>query len=211
MQVRMKSRSTWQKVQALNRYSHRSGFYDLVLANVLKIVAVVVLLVGVWMLAAPHLAAHQAGLHRFIQDRLPPASVLWLFYVSESVLGMIPPDLFMLWAKARYPETPYLMVTVLAAISYLGGITAYGIGSRIEHIPSVHRYLFERHAEHVRFMRQWGGAFIVIAALLPIPYAIASTIAGMVEYPFRSYLLFGLTRFIRFYAYALVIFNVVSM
>jgi len=209
MQGKKKSRSTWRKVRALNRYSHRTGFYDVVLANLMKVMAVLVLLVGLWILAAPHLTAYQADLQRFIQDRLPPAYVFSLFYVSESILGILPPDLFMLWAKSRFPEIPYLMVTALAFVSYLGGITAYGIGSRIDHIPSVHRYLFERQAQHVQFMRQWGGAFIVIAALLPIPYAIASTIAGMVEYPFKRYLLFGLTRFLRFYAYALLLFNVI--
>lgn len=193
----------------LSRYSQRTGFYDLLLSNVLKALVVVVLLVALLMLVAPYLAAYRAELERFVQDRLPPAYVFSMFYVSESVLGILLPDLFIFWAKARYPDTPYLMVTMLAVLSYLGGITAYAIGSRIEHIPKVHRYLFERHAEQVDFMRKWGGAFVVIAALLPIPYAIVSTIAGMIEYPLRSYLLFGLTRFLRFYVYALVIFNVI--
>ncbi|MDD3765416.1 MAG: hypothetical protein PHP86_19140 [Nevskiales bacterium] len=209
MRHRRKNRTTWQRVQVLTRYSQRTGFYDLVLVNALKALLVVAALIGLLWLAGPYLSVYQDELRLFIERRLPPAYVFPLFYVSESILGILPPDLFMLWAKSRYPDTPYLMVTALATISYLGGITAYGIGSRIEHIPRVHRYLFERHARHVAFMRKWGGAFIVIAALLPIPFAIASTIAGMIEYPFRSYLLLGLTRYIRFYAYALVLFNVI--
>ncbi|TJY61038.1 short-chain dehydrogenase [Sinimarinibacterium sp. CAU 1509] len=209
MNIRAKRRTTWRQIQVLNRYSHRSGFHALVLTNVLKISAILALLVGAYLLVEPYLGSYQIKLRAFVEESLPPAYVFPLFYVSESILGMIPPDLFMLWARSRFPETPYLMVTILAVISYLGGITAYAIGSRIEHIPRVHAYLFERHAQHVRFMRKWGGAFIIVAALLPIPFAIASTIAGMVEYPFRTYLVYGLARFVRFYSYALVLFNVI--
>lgn len=187
----------------------RSELYTLITLNLLKALTVMAALVALLWLVRPYLAVYQEGLRIFIEQRLPPAYVFPLFYVSESILGLLPPDLFMLWAKSRFPEAPYLMVTVLAAISYLGGITAYGIGSRIEHIPSVHRYLFERHAEHVEFMKKWGGVFIIIAALLPIPFAMASTIAGMIEYPFRMFLLIGLSRFLRFYAYALVLFNII--
>lgn len=186
----------------------RGELYTLITVNVLKALIVMAVLVGLLWLVRPYLAVYQEGLRIFIEQRLPPAYVFPLFYVSESILGMLPPDLFMLWAKSRFPEIPYLMVSILAAISYLGGITAYGIGSRLEHIPSVHRYLFDRHAEHVEFMKKWGGVFIVIAALLPIPFALASTIAGMIEYPFRAFLLISLTRFLRFYAYALVLFNI---
>ena len=185
-----------------------SSLYDLIAVNVLKAVLVIALLLALILLAKPYLVVYQEGLRLLVEQRLPPVYVLPLFYFSESILGLIPPDIFMFWAKSRFPATPYVMVTVLATISYLGGITAYGIGRHIEHIPKVHRYLFERHAEQVAFMRRWGGAFIVIAALLPVPFAIASTIAGMIEYPFRTYLLLGLTRFIRFYVYALVLFSV---
>jgi len=34
-----------------------------------------------------------------------------------------------------------------------------------------------------------------------------STIAGIVKYPFKTFLLYGLTRYIRFYLYAVVIFG----
>ncbi len=196
-------------MQVLNRHYQRTGFYDLVVSNLGKVVAIIVLVAGLYLLAKPYLIGYQSELLHLIQETLSPASVFGIFYLSESVLGLIPPDLFMIWAKVRFPELPYLVVTVLAAISYLGGITAYFIGSRIEHIPRIHAYIFERHFEYVAFMRKWGGVFILIAALLPIPFAVASTAAGLAEYPFKLYLLYGLARFARFYLYALVIFNVI--
>ena len=54
-----------------------------------------------------------------------------------------------------------------------------------------------------------GGFLIVVGALLPIPFSIISIAAGIINYKFRNYLLFGLLRFVRFYLYAIVIFNVI--
>jgi membrane protein DedA with SNARE-associated domain len=56
-------------------------------------------------------------------------------------------------------------------------------------------------------IEKWGGLVIIMAALFPLPFAMISTIAGIVKYPFKTYLLYGLTRYIRFYLYAIVIFG----
>ncbi|WP_372748461.1 YqaA family protein [Litorivivens sp.] len=199
--------SSWLKLQKLHVYYQSSGFYDLVGANLRKVLLTLALLVAVFLLVRPYVQIYQDELLILIQEKLSPVRVFSLFFVSESILGLIPPDLFMLWAKARFPETPYLMVGVLAGLSYLGGIVAYGMGRGIEHAPKIHATLSDRHAGHVQFIRKWGGVFILTAALLPIPYAIASTVAGLVKFPFKTYLLFGLARFLRFYIYAAAIFS----
>ncbi len=207
--VGSKPRSTWRRLQLVNRHYQRTGFYDLVLSNLWKLCAIIAMLIALYSVFRPYLAGFERDLLRIVRDDVPYPYVLVVFYLSESVLGLIPPDFFMLWAKLRFPEMPYTVVTLLASISYLGGITAYGIGRRVEHIPRVHRFIFDRHPEIVRFMRKWGGVFVVTAALLPIPFAVASSAAGLVEYNFKAYLLYGLTRFIRFYVSAWLIFSVV--
>ena len=53
-----------------------------------------------------------------------------------------------------------------------------------------------------------GGVLIVVGALLPIPFSITSITAGLIQYKFRNFLFFSLLRFVRFYLYAVVIFNV---
>lgn len=198
-----------EQLGLLHAYYKSSGFYELVGKNLLKVLLTLAIFVVAFLLLQPYVLVYQQELQVLIHEQLRPSAVFALFFVSESLLGMIPPDLFMLWAKARFPDMPYLMVGALAAVSYLGGIVAYGIGVSLEHLPKVHAYLFERHAGHVEFIRKWGGVFILIAALLPIPYAIASTVAGLVKFPFKTYLLFGLARFLRFFLYAAVIFNLV--
>lgn len=48
-------------------------------------------------------------------------------------------------------------------------------------------------------VRKWGGAFIIIAALFPYsPYSIVVIAISVFKYPFRAFLLFGLSRIIRF-------------
>lgn len=197
------------KLRRLHRYYKSSGFYRVLGSNLRKLLIVLAGFIALFMFVEPYVMAYQQELNTLIQEQLAPASVFALFFVSESILGLIPPDLFMLWAKARFPDSPFLMVGALAVTSYVGGIVAYGIGRAMEHMPRVHRFLSQRHADHVQFIRQWGGVFILIAALLPIPYAIASTVAGLVKFPLSAYLLFGLARILRFYLYAAVIFNVI--
>ena len=103
---------------------------------------------------------------------------------------------------------PVFSLTMLAVLSYLGGIISFFIGKTISNMPSVYNYLEVKMEKHVKMIRKWGGFLIVVGALLPIPFSITSIAAGLIHYKFKNYLLFGLFRFVRFYLYALVIFNV---
>jgi membrane protein YqaA with SNARE-associated domain len=105
--------------------------------------------------------------------------------------------------------TPVFYLTILALLSYFGGIVSYFIGKSISKLPSVHSYMEVKMKKQLKMIRKWGGFLIVVGALLPIPFSITSIAAGIINYKFRSYLLFGLFRFVRFYLYALVIFNVI--
>ena len=53
---------------------------------------------------------------------------------------------------------------------------------------------------------KWGGVLIVVGALLPLPFSIASMAPGLINYNFGHYLLFGLSRFPRYVIYAIPIF-----
>ena len=104
---------------------------------------------------------------------------------------------------------PVVFLSLLALASYIGGIFSYLIGKAITRIPAVHAYMENKLSKHIKNTEKWGGFLIVVGALLPIPFAITSVAAGIINYKFRYYLLFGLLRFIRFYGYALVIFKIV--
>ncbi len=65
-------------------------------------------------------------------------------------------------------------------------------------------------SKHLKNTKKWGGFLIVVGALLPVPFSITCLAAGMIKYPLKGVLTFGLLRFVRFTIYALAIFKVVS-
>ena len=59
----------------------------------------------------------------------PTTFVLILFFMSEVVLGIIPPELFMIWAITSRPLGSYLFyVLAFSIISYTAGFVAYLFG-----------------------------------------------------------------------------------
>ncbi|WP_415181242.1 YqaA family protein [Nonlabens sp.] len=138
-------------------------------------------------------------------NKLPDYGVLAFFYVSETVLGLIPPELFIAWAGET--STPILNLSLIAVLSYLGGFTSYWIGRRALRIPSLHNYLEVKMAKQLVMARKWGGLLIAVGALLPLPFSIASLVAGMLRYPLKSWMLIGLLRFMRFALYGAAIFS----
>jgi len=123
------------------------------------------------------------------------------------LLGLVPPEIFIAWSS-KMPH-PVVYLTLIATMSYLGGIISYFIGKWLLTIPKIYNYMEGKMKKHLRQIRKWGGFLIVVGALLPIPYSMTSMAAGMIHYRFTSFLLFGLLRYLRFYLYALAIFRLV--
>ena len=90
----------------------------------------------------------------------------------------------------------------------LGGIIAYYIGKSLFLIPSVKNHIENKIALHITNLRRWGGLFVFIGAMLPLPHSIVSLACGLINYNFKHYLLWALFRYVRFAIYALVIFQI---
>lgn len=134
--------------------------------------------------------------------------VLTVFFISETILGLIPPEIFIAWSKKT--TAPVLNLSILATLSYLGGLTAYFIGRAALKIDSVKNYLEVKMAKNLKNTSKWGGFLILVGALLPLPFAISCLTAGMIKYPFKNVVLVGSFRFVRFAIYAWAIFSVVN-
>jgi membrane protein DedA with SNARE-associated domain len=63
-------------------------------------------------------------------------------------------------------------------------------------------------AKHIANLRKWGGFFVFVGAMLPVPHSVISLASGLIKYNFKSYLLWALFRFARFAMYAAVIFQI---
>ena len=194
------------RIRLLHQYYNYTGFYSFVWNSLKKAVLRIVLFVAaLW--AIDHYLLDIEDMLVTITETYAPFEVLSIFFLSESLLGLVPPELFIAWAGKSV--SPILFLSLLAAASYLGGIVSYYIGVGITKIPSVHEAMELKMAKHIKNTRKWGGFLIIVGALLPIPFAMTSIAAGIIKFPFSSYLIFGLLRFARFYLYALVIFEMV--
>ena len=136
-----------------------------------------------------------------------PISILIVFFISECILGLIPPDIFIIWAQNF--TLPYAMVGLLAVLSYLGGAVSYVIGSYIGKIPVVENWLNKKFESSFDQIKKWGGILIVFAALFPLPFSPVCMAAGTIRFPLATFFLLGTFRFIRFYLYAVVLYTVI--
>lgn len=137
-----------------------------------------------------------------------PAIIFSIFFGSEVVFGIIPPELFMIWSLRAGDVSIYVNnVIALAALSYGSGIIGYYIGRQFS-ATRVYRtirinYLKKAEKHFVRY----GGFLLIVAALTPIPFAGVCMLTGAVKYPFTRFLLFTSTRFLRFATYAFIIWE----
>lgn len=203
-----RERSFSERMKIYDAYYKRTGLYKFLIQNFLKLTLVLAGIAVLLILTNKILLFYGIEVGSSIQNLINNSSswfVLLIFYISESVLGWIPPDIFIAWAKYKPTVYPYLNITIIASLSYLGGITAYILGEYARRFPKVNNYIERKYAQNFALIKKWGGIVIVMAALFPLPFATISTVAGIVNYPFRLFLMFGLTRYIRFYLYAIPI------
>ena len=142
-----------------------------------------------------------------ILETYSPKIVILCFLISESILGLIPPEIFILWSSKS--DSSFLFLFALATVSYIGGAVSYFIGMRISLMPAVSKHVERKIKQHIINLRKWGGLFIVLGAISPIPHSIVSIGAGLIDYKFKYYLLWSLFRYLRFVIYYLVILQVV--
>jgi membrane protein YqaA with SNARE-associated domain len=201
----MTERYSTKRLTLINRYYKITRFYPFLKDTAIK--AGITILVFVLLII---------GLEIFVLDinsmlnnlvaTYSPKIIFTIFLISETILGIVPPEIFIAWASKSV--TPWLYLFVLASMSYIGGIISYFIGNRIFLIPSVKKHMEDKIAKHIANLRKWGGFFVFVGAMLPIPHSLVSLASGLIKYNFRSYLLWALFRYARFAIYAAVIFQI---
>ena len=201
----MKKRKS--KTKLLHQYYRYTGFYTFIGNSLKKAAIPVVLIIFGLYLVNEYVFTIDDGLE-FLTQTFSRTGVLIVFFISETLLGLIPPEIFIGWSKKTI--SPVINLSILATLSYTGGILSYFIGKTILKINTVKNYLEVKMAKHLKNTGKWGGFLILIGALLPVPFSITCVAAGMIKYPLKGVVLFGLFRFARFALYAWAIFNVVN-
>jgi len=203
----LETKTRKSRIKLLHQYYKYTGFYKF-LGSSLRKTIIPGLIIVIALIAVDYFFIDLNTALIGITDAFSISNVLLLFFASESIFGLIPPEIFIAWAK-KLPQ-PIIYLTILAFLSYLGGVVSYFTGYFITKIPKVKLSMENKMKIHIRNTKKWGGFLIVVGALLPIPYALTSMAAGFIKYRFKTYLLFGLLRFVRFYLYAIAIFNIVQ-
>ncbi|QTD36802.1 short-chain dehydrogenase [Polaribacter batillariae] len=191
----------------LHVYYGRTGFYLFVWESVKKAFIPIVLVVLGLFLFNKYVYNINEGLET-ITETFSRLGILVTFFISETLLGLIPPEIFIAWTKKT--NEPILNLSLLALLSYFGGLISYFLGRLTLKIHSVKVYLEVKMAANLKNTRKWGGFLILVGALLPLPFSIACLAAGMIKYSFKNVVFFGLFRLLRFAIYGWAIFKVVT-
>lgn len=164
-------------------------------------------------------------LYVFLKDRIDPDFMGWLrpfnenpslvyliFSLSELIVGMIPPEFFMIWATRNSDINEYIYyIAILTGITYAAGVAAYWIG-RYFNTSRYYRLLKRRFiGKYEKYLYRFGGFLIIVASVTPIPFSGVAMLVGSIRYSFKRYLLFSLTRILRFAAYSYVIWEAHSL
>mgnify|MGYP000874937806 FL=1 len=204
MKQKIKLKTEKSRVQLLHQYYSYTGFYAFVGQAIKKALPYIIVIVSIIFVLNQFFNIDKGLIH--LTEVLPVSGVLMFFLASESFLGLVPPEIFIAWSGKL--NQPWLYLSILAFLSYFGGLCSYWIGIGITKIPTVHNYLEQKMEKQLKNSRKWGGFLIVVGALLPLPFSISCMAAGIIEFPLKSVMLYGSLRLVRFLIYGLVIFHV---
>ncbi|MBQ0786760.1 MAG: VTT domain-containing protein [Oceanihabitans sp.] len=191
------------RIQAVHEYYIYSGLYRFILKTLKKAFPILILLVGI-IIALNHFIDINASLIHLTQV-LPVYGVLGFFFISETILGILPPEMFIAWAGKM--QTPWLFLCILSILSYFGGLLAYWLGQLCTKNPTFHKYLEVKMEKQLANSKKYGRFLIIIGALLPVPFAVSCMAAGIIKFPFQKVMVYGSLRIVRIFAYGIVVFN----
>lgn len=203
--MQMLNNTTTKRLVLLNRYYKITNFYSFLKSTTYKGGTTIAIFVAL-LLGLEYFFFDFDVLLNNLVEAYTPQVIFTVFLISETVLGLVPPEIFIAWASKSV--TPWSFLFILASMSYIGGVISYFIGTRLFLIPSVKNHIENKIAKHIDNLRKWGSVFVVLGAISPIPHSLVSLASGLIQYNFKHYLLWSLFRFARFIIYALVIFQV---
>lgn len=202
-----------QKVIAITRsyrllsiQLQRNGFYDFLSKNLVKLFFSIVLLIAVLFLMNSFLADIDSLVQHSV-GQLNSLLVLGMYYISQSLLGFLPTNIFIIWIKSF--QHPLIMLFVLSLLSYAGGITAYLIGYYSGRNRVIHNLVDSRKEYITERINKWGGLLVMISAIFPLPFSLVCITSGIIRYPISNFLLWSLARIPKFFALAWIIYLVV--
>ncbi len=137
-----------------------------------------------------------------------PEIIYTIYCASEFFFGIIPPELFMIWAINKADTLHYFLnLTFFAFVSYLMGYLTFLIGRFFYKHETFKLFRKTMLRESWPLLKKYGLFLIIVAALTPIPWAAVSMLVGSAGYPSKRYLKYALFRLLRFAVFGYIIYQ----
>ncbi|MCC5936138.1 MAG: hypothetical protein JJU34_02540 [Lunatimonas sp.] len=141
-----------------------------------------------------------------IYDNIP--LVVSIFIASEVLFGIIPPEIFMLWAlRTGHLGQYFVGIGILALISYLAGAFNFNLGKWIRNTRffiKIRRLWLKK---SLALFEKFGGYLIIVASLTPLPFSAIALLSGAGNVSPRTYYLNSIWRIFRYFAYAFILYE----
>ncbi len=184
-----------------------SPHFKFLIRNGLKGLAWLAILLGGYFLFRK-LVLSQAS-DEWIQQFYARPEIIYLIYsASEFFFGIIPPEIFMIWAFNKADTTHYILnVGFFAVVSYAMGYATFLIGQFFYQKATFRFIRMKFFSQQWPLIHKYGLFLIIVAALTPLPWSAISLLVGSAGYPSKRYLKYALFRLVRFALYGYIIFQ----
>ncbi len=190
----------------LNRYYRITRFYQFIRGMMIKTGVVLGIFIILFFVVDLFILDTDAILQA-IATKYSPEVIFSLFFTSEILMGILPPELFIAWSSKTL--NPWFHVFLFGTLSYAVGLGAYYLGKRLIRLKSVKKYVEIKIAKHISNLRKWGGFLVFVGAMLPLPYTLVSIASGLINFKLKYFMAWALFRYVRFFVYSLIIFKVI--
>ncbi len=122
-----------------------------------------------------------------------PGIFLYVYIVDTLILPLSPDLVYPVVASMN----PFVIIPLIGSASALGGLTSYGVGRLLFHIPFIRRLIGKAYAKWGAYITKYGFTFVLAAGILPLPFSTICIAAGAMKMDFRKILICCSMRYIR--------------
>ncbi len=121
----------------------------------------------------------------YVDEHFGLAGIFLYVYIVDLFIMPLSPD-FVFPIVAGMPW--YKIIPIIGVASSLGGVTGYFVGRLLDKIPIVARTSAKAEAKWGAYIKKYGVVFVILAALLPIPFSTVCIASGVMRVDMKKVL-----------------------
>jgi membrane protein YqaA with SNARE-associated domain len=124
----------------------------------------------------------EAGAGWFVDRFGLPGIFLGVLFTDSSIIPMTHEPVLLLGISGKLPTWPLLATASSASV--IAGFLGYSLGFFLVGRTRLRPFVERKWPQFAGFVKRYGAKGVAVAALLPIPFAVATWSAGMMGVPF---------------------------